>query len=89
MQLLLFWTIDGLVAGWLTGKVMSAGGRDLWMDAIMGTVGGVAAGFIVNVSGFLVNGRMIYTNLAAALGAALLTVFARFVAGRREYAATN
>jgi uncharacterized membrane protein YeaQ/YmgE (transglycosylase-associated protein family) len=48
---LLFWIMDGLVASWLTGKMVSDQGRDLLMDTIMGVGGGVAGGFIVNVAG--------------------------------------
>jgi uncharacterized membrane protein YeaQ/YmgE (transglycosylase-associated protein family) len=83
---LLFWIVDGLVAGWLTGKIMSGEGRDLLMDTIMGVAGGLAGGFLVKVAGFPVQGKMIYTNLAAILGAVILTALNRVVAGRRGYA---
>jgi uncharacterized membrane protein YeaQ/YmgE (transglycosylase-associated protein family) len=82
----LFWIVDGLVGGWLTGKVMSGDGRDLLMATIMGVAGGVAGGFIVNVAGFPVQGKMIYTNLAAIIGAVILTALSRVVTGRRGYA---
>ena len=83
----LFWIIDGLVASWLLGKMMSDQGRDLLRDIIMGVVGGVGGGFIINVAGLPVQGKMIYTNLAAILGAALLTSLSRRIAaGSRRYA---
>ena len=83
---LFFWILDGLVAGWLTGKIMSGERRELLMATVMGVAGGVAAGFIVNVAGLPVQGKMIYTNLAAIVGAAILTVLSRFATGRRGYA---
>jgi uncharacterized membrane protein YeaQ/YmgE (transglycosylase-associated protein family) len=83
---LLFWILDGLIAGWLTGRIMSGERRDLLMATIMGVAGGVAAGFIVNVAGFPVQGRMIYTNLAAVTGAVILTMLSRVATGRRGYA---
>jgi uncharacterized membrane protein YeaQ/YmgE (transglycosylase-associated protein family) len=83
---LLFWIVDGLVAGWLTGKAMSAEGRDLVMDAIVGIVGGAGGGFLIQVAGLPVQGKMIYTNLAAILGAVVLTALGRAVRGRRGYA---
>jgi uncharacterized membrane protein YeaQ/YmgE (transglycosylase-associated protein family) len=86
---LLFWVIEGLVAGWLTGKIMSSEGRDRVMNIVMGAVGGVAGGLIINVAPFLIQGRMIYTNLAAILGAVILTVFSRYVGGSREYGSTD
>ena len=83
---LLFWIMDGLVASWLTGKMMSDRGRDLLMDTIRGVAGGVAGGFIANVAGLPVQGKMIYTNLAAIMGAVVLTALSRVVMGRRGYA---
>jgi uncharacterized membrane protein YeaQ/YmgE (transglycosylase-associated protein family) len=83
---LFFWIMDGLVAGWLTGKIMSGERRDLLMATIMGVAGGMAAGFIVNVAGLPVQGKMIYTNLAAIIGAVILTALSRVATGRRGYA---
>ena len=83
---LLFWIMDGLVAGWLTGRIMSGERRELLMATVMGVAGAVAVGFIVNVAGLPVQGKMIYTNLAAVIGAAILTVLSRLATGRRGYA---
>lgn len=86
---LLLWMMEGLVAGWLTGKIMEGEGRDRVMNLVMGVAGAVAGGFLVNVAPFLVQGRMIFTNLAAVLGAVILTVFFRYVGGSREYGSTD
>jgi uncharacterized membrane protein YeaQ/YmgE (transglycosylase-associated protein family) len=83
---LLCWIMDGLVAGWLTGEIMYGQGRDWLMATIMGVAGGVAAGFIVNVAGFPIRGKMIYTNLAAIIGAVILTGLSRVATRRRGYA---
>lgn len=80
----LFWIVDGLVAGWLTGKIMSGAGRDLLMDTIMGLAGGVAAGFIVSAAAFPIHGKIIYTNLAAIIGAVVLTTLSRVATGRQD-----
>jgi uncharacterized membrane protein YeaQ/YmgE (transglycosylase-associated protein family) len=85
----LLWAIDGLVAGWLMGKIMSSEGRDWVMDAVMGVAGAVAGGFLLSATHGLVQGMMIYTNLAAILGAVILTALSRHVGGRREYASTD
>ncbi len=82
---LLFWIMNGLVAGWLTGQMMPGEGRDLMMDTIMGVTGAVAGGFMVSVAGVPVQGKMFYTNLAAILGAIALSVLNRFISGRRQY----
>jgi uncharacterized membrane protein YeaQ/YmgE (transglycosylase-associated protein family) len=82
----LLWIVDGLAAGWLTGKAMSADGRGLIMDVLTGIVGGVGGGFLIHVAGLPVQGKMIYTNLAAILGAVVLTTLSRIVTQRRAYA---
>jgi uncharacterized membrane protein YeaQ/YmgE (transglycosylase-associated protein family) len=56
------------------------------MDTIMGVTGAVAGGFIVSVAGLPFQGKMIYTNLAAILGAVVLTALVRVATGRRGYA---
>jgi uncharacterized membrane protein YeaQ/YmgE (transglycosylase-associated protein family) len=85
----LFWIVDGLVAGWLTGKIMSSEGRDRIMDLVMGVAGAVAVGFLFSVTPFLVQGKMIYTNLAAFLGAIILRIVSRYFNGKPEYVLTD
>lgn len=85
---LLFWIMDGLAAGWLTGMVMSSEGRDQVMDIVMGVAGAVAGGFFISAA-LLVQGKMIYTNAAAILGAVILTALSRYFGGRREYGSTD
>lgn len=83
-----FWVIEGVVAGWLMGKIMASEGRDRVMNIIMGVGGAVAGGLIINVTP-LVHGKMIYTNLAAIAGGMLLAFLSRYIGGSREYGRTN
>jgi uncharacterized membrane protein YeaQ/YmgE (transglycosylase-associated protein family) len=85
----LLWVIDGLVVGLLMGKFMSSEGRDWVMDIVMGLAGAVAGGFLLSAALGLIQGKMIYTNLAAVSGAVLLTIISRHVGGRREYGSTD
>jgi len=85
----LLWLMDGLVAGWLTGKMIAGEGRHLVIDVVMGMAGGITAGFIAGMLGTLVQGRMIFTDLAAMLGAVSLTVLCRSLGVRRNYSATR
>jgi uncharacterized membrane protein YeaQ/YmgE (transglycosylase-associated protein family) len=55
----------------------------------MGSAGAVAGGFMFGGLHLLVRGQMIYTNLAALMGAISLTILARYFGGRREIEATN
>jgi uncharacterized membrane protein YeaQ/YmgE (transglycosylase-associated protein family) len=88
-MLLLLWIVDGVAAGYLTGKFMSSEGRDWVMDIVMGLGGGVGGGFLLSATHTLVQGKMIYTNLAAILGAVVLAGLSRIVTARREYGSTN
>jgi uncharacterized membrane protein YeaQ/YmgE (transglycosylase-associated protein family) len=88
-MLLLLWVVVGVASGCLTGKFMSSEGRDWVMDVVMGLAGGTGGGFLLSATSTLVRGKMIYTSLAAILGAVILTVFSRYISGRREYGSTD
>ena len=70
---IIWWLIVGLIAGWLTGKVMGGGGKGALMDIIIGLLGALAGGFIMRLFGFAGEGGLIYTCLVALLGAVILT----------------
>ena len=40
------WIIIGIIAGWLTGKIMKGSGFGVLMDMIIGLVGALIGGFI-------------------------------------------
>jgi len=83
---LFFWIVDGLVAGWLTGKMMAGEGGDLMMDALMGLAGAVAGGFLGSLATLHAPSKMFYANLAAIQGALVLTALHRLFTGKRQYA---
>jgi uncharacterized membrane protein YeaQ/YmgE (transglycosylase-associated protein family) len=59
------------------------------METMMGVAGAVGGGFIVSAAGLPVQGKMIFTNLAAVLGAVLMTGLARLIATKRENASIH
>ncbi len=61
---ILWWIIVGLVAGWLTGKIMKGAGYGAVGDIILGILGAVIGGFIMRSIGFAGQGGLIYTILA-------------------------
>jgi uncharacterized membrane protein YeaQ/YmgE (transglycosylase-associated protein family) len=89
IMLLLLWIADGVAAGYLTGKFMSSEGRDWVLDIVMGLAGGIGGGFLLSATHTLVHGKMIYTSLAAILGAVVLAGLSRSISGRREYGSTD
>lgn len=83
------WVLEGVVAGWLMGKIMKSEGRDRVMNIVMGVGGAVAGGLIISIAPVLVSGKMIYTNLAAISGGMLLAFLSRYIGGSREYGRTD
>jgi uncharacterized membrane protein YeaQ/YmgE (transglycosylase-associated protein family) len=67
------WLVVGLIAGWLTGKIMGGPGRGALMDIVIGLIGALAGGFIVSLFGFRPEGGYVYTIVVAVLGAVALT----------------
>jgi uncharacterized membrane protein YeaQ/YmgE (transglycosylase-associated protein family) len=79
---IIWWLVVGLIAGWLTGKIMGGGGGIL-MDIIIGLVGALAGGFLMSLLGFRSEGGMIYTIVVAVIGAVLLTwIYRKFTRTR-------
>jgi len=48
------WLIIGLIAGWLTGKIMHGRGYGVVMDIVLGLIGGVIGGWIFGALGIMV-----------------------------------
>jgi len=79
-----WWIIVGLIAGWLTGKIMKGSGYGVFMDIVIGIAGAIIGGFLMRTLGFAGQGGMIYTVLVAIGGAVLLTAILRFFAGAKS-----
>ena len=77
----LWWIVVGLIAGWVTGKIMRGHGYGTLMDIVLGIVGALVGGWIMRALGFRGHGGMIYTILVAIGGAVILTWLFRLVTG--------
>lgn len=42
----IFWILAGLIAGWLTGKIMKGSGYGFFGDILLGIAGAIVGGFI-------------------------------------------
>jgi uncharacterized membrane protein YeaQ/YmgE (transglycosylase-associated protein family) len=82
---LIAWIIIGVIAGWLTGKLMKGSGFGFWMDMIVGLVGALVGGFIASHLGFGGVGEhgLIISIIIAVFGAVILTVILRLITGKR------
>lgn len=47
-----WWIIVGLIAGWITGKIMKGSGYGAFMDMVIGIIGAIVGGFIMRTLGF-------------------------------------
>ena len=80
---ILWWIIVGLIAGFITGKLMKGSGYGTVMDIVVGIVGAILGGYIMRAAGFAGEGGLLYTILVAVVGAVILTLLLRLVTGGR------
>ena len=73
---LLGWIVIGIIAGWLTGKLMRGVGYGILMDLILGLVGAVIGGWIFGLLGISSYG-LLGSLAAATVGAVILVAIAR------------
>jgi len=70
---LIWWIVVGLVAGWVTGKLMRGSGFGAIGDILIGIAGAIVGGAIMRAVGFRAHGGVLYTVLVATGGAVVLT----------------
>ena len=80
------WIIIGIIAGWLTGKLMKGSGFGAIMDMIVGLVGAMIGGFLSSHLGFGGVGEhgLIMSIVIAVVGAVLLTLVLRLITGNKS-----
>jgi uncharacterized membrane protein YeaQ/YmgE (transglycosylase-associated protein family) len=81
---ILWWIIVGLIAGFITGKLMKGSGFGAVMDIVVGIVGATVGGFIMRNLGFADQGGLIYTVVVAVIGAVILTLLLRLITGNKS-----
>ena len=80
------WIIIGLLAGWLTGKIMKGSGFGFIMDMVVGLIGALVGGFIsahLGLGGVGDHG-LIVSIFIAVIGAVILTFLLRLISGNRS-----
>jgi uncharacterized membrane protein YeaQ/YmgE (transglycosylase-associated protein family) len=82
---ILAWIIIGIIAGWLTGKLMKGSGFGVIMDMVVGLIGALVGGFIATHVGIAPPGQqgLIVSILIAVVGAVVLTWLVRLVTAGR------
>lgn len=74
------WILIGLIAGWLAGKIARGRGFGCLANVILGLIGAVLGGWIFTKLGIF-GGGWLYSLAAATIGAVLLVLIARLLAG--------
>lgn len=80
------WILIGMIAGWLTGKIMKGSGFGFFMDMVVGLVGALIGGFLARAVGLGGIGEhgMIMSIIIAVIGAIILTWIVRLFSGGRR-----
>ncbi|PIZ62560.1 GlsB/YeaQ/YmgE family stress response membrane protein [Candidatus Roizmanbacteria bacterium CG_4_10_14_0_2_um_filter_39_13] len=81
---IILWIIFGALAGWVASIIMKTNsGQGTISDIIMGIVGAVVGGFIMNLLGLSgVNGFNLYSFAVAVIGAIVVIYIGRMVRNR-------
>jgi uncharacterized membrane protein YeaQ/YmgE (transglycosylase-associated protein family) len=80
---LVIWLLIGAAAGWLAGQIMKGGGFGLIGDIVVGVIGAFIAGALFPRLGLDLGSGILGSIIAATIGACLLLLIVRLVAGRR------
>jgi uncharacterized membrane protein YeaQ/YmgE (transglycosylase-associated protein family) len=80
---LLIWILIGLVAGYVTGRIMRGAGFGPIVDIVVGILGAIVGGIVMIYLGYSGSGSFLYTVFVAVIGAVLLTLLLRLVTGGR------
>lgn len=80
---IIWWAVVGLIAGFITGKLMKGSGFGALLDIAVGIGGAIFGGFIMRAIGFAGEGGLLYTILVAVVGAVLLTLLLRLMTDGR------
>lgn len=75
---LIWWAIVGLIAGWAAGKIMKGGGYGAVMDIVLGIIGAVVGGWLMDIVGIHAGG-FIGTIIVAIIGAVFLIWITRML----------
>jgi uncharacterized membrane protein YeaQ/YmgE (transglycosylase-associated protein family) len=74
------WIVIGIVAGWLAGLITREQ-HSIWGDLVLGLLGALVAGLVVNGLGQANN--FVLSIIAAAAGAVVLVVLRNLIGGRK------
>jgi uncharacterized membrane protein YeaQ/YmgE (transglycosylase-associated protein family) len=77
---LILWVVLGAIAGWIASALMKSGHQGIGMDILLGIVGAVVGGWIMNLVGYSsATGFNLYSLVVAVIGAIVLIAIVRMI----------
>ena len=73
------WLLVGLIAGWMTGKVMKGAGYGAFGDITLGIVGAFIGGIVMSLFGIQGEAGFVGSIVIAFIGAVILVAVVRAV----------
>jgi uncharacterized membrane protein YeaQ/YmgE (transglycosylase-associated protein family) len=81
------WIVLGLIAGFISSKIVNHSGEGALIDIVLGVVGAFVGGFLFNLFGAAgVTGFNVWSLVVATLGAIVVLVIKHAITGRRSLA---
>jgi len=79
------WIILGLIAGFISSRIVNKSGEGFFLDIVLGIIGAIVGGFIFSLFGASgVTGFNIYSLIVAVIGAIVVLVVYHAIVGRRR-----
>jgi uncharacterized membrane protein YeaQ/YmgE (transglycosylase-associated protein family) len=75
----IIWVVVGAIIGWLAGLLVQGGGFGFVVDALIGILGSVVAGWLFPRIGVPLGGGLIGSVLASVVGAVIVIVVIRVI----------
>jgi uncharacterized membrane protein YeaQ/YmgE (transglycosylase-associated protein family) len=75
----LIWIVIGAIVGWLAGLLVQGGGFGFLVDALIGILGSVLAGWLFPTLGLQIGHGLIGSIIASVVGAAIVVLIVRLV----------
>jgi uncharacterized membrane protein YeaQ/YmgE (transglycosylase-associated protein family) len=82
----LAWIGIGLITGWLTGKLLAQGGYAPIVNLAMAAAGAITGGSVMRFASSLEHSGLMYTSVAAILGAGLVAGINSYFGVRKRLA---
>ena len=75
----IIWIVVGAIIGWLAGLLIQGGGFGFIVDALIGILGSVLAGWLFPRLGISLGGGLVGSVIASVIGAVIVAIAVRLL----------